>query len=64
MFEILCLLLECRRISCDQRFAVHGRYGYKKNGAAETENGLRDQPQRFENNTEHIGVFGNHTAQA
>lgn len=27
--------LERGGVGCDQRFAIHGRHGYKKNGAAQ-----------------------------
>lgn len=53
---------ERSRAGRDQRVSVHGRYGDPANGAAQAEDGVRNEPKRPENRTEHTRLSGDHIA--
>lgn len=55
---------ERRRAGRDQRVSVHGRHGNPANGAAQAEDGIRNEPERPENRAEHPRVSGDHIASA
>lgn len=60
--RVFFLSAECSRVGSNQRFTVHGWHSHSQDGPAQTQNGVRDQPEWLENSVEHTGMSGDHIA--